>query len=67
MPTWLPAKSGYVHLKNPRIHRLTEITPFYKAHVTPWITLQPDLQYIANPSGIYGDSLTVGLRYQVSF
>jgi len=38
---------------------------FYKAFVTPNITLQPDLQYIVSPSGLYSDSLVVGLRCQM--
>ncbi len=29
-------------------------------------TLQPDLQYIASPSGIHRDALAVGLRFQVT-
>ena len=38
---------------------------FYKAKGSRRITLQPDLQYIASPSGIYRDSLAVGVRCQV--
>lgn len=39
---------------------------FYKAEVTPCMSVQPDLQYIANPSGIYRDALVVGLRFEVA-
>jgi len=38
---------------------------FYKAHLTPWATVQPDLQYVASPSGLYRDSLVVGLRFEI--
>lgn len=44
----------------------TVIEIFYKGQLTPRLSLQPDLQYIASPSGIYRDSLAVGLRFQVS-
>jgi len=39
---------------------------FYKAEITPRIRIQPDLQYIATPSGIHRDALAVGLRFQVT-
>ena len=42
------------------------IEVFYKAQVTPWMLLQPDLQYIVSPSGIYRDSVAVGFRFEVS-
>lgn len=45
----------------------TAIELFYKAHITEWSTIQPDLQYVFSPSGIYRDSVVVGLRYQVVF
>jgi porin len=38
---------------------------FYKAHVTPWATVQPTLQFISSPSGIYRDSLVAGVRFQI--
>jgi len=38
---------------------------FYKIQWTPWMTLQPVLQYISSPSGIYRDSFVVGLRFQI--
>jgi len=44
---------------------VTEV--FYKAQLAPRVSLQPDLQYIASPSGIFRDSLAVGLRYQVAW
>ena len=39
---------------------------FYRAEVTPRISIQPDLQYIATPSGIHRDALAVGVRFQVT-
>lgn len=38
---------------------------FYKAQITPRISFQPDLQYIASPSGIYRDALALGVRFQL--
>jgi porin len=53
----------------------TVIEATYKAHVTDWLTLQPDAQYVVNPNahipGQFGakrlpDALIVGLRATVS-
>lgn len=41
----------------------TEI--FYKAQLTPRVSLQPDLQYISSPSGIYRDAFVAGVRFQL--
>lgn len=38
---------------------------FYKARITPRVSLQPDIQYIVTPSGIYPDALAIGMRFQV--
>ena len=43
----------------------TAVELFYKARITPWMSLQPDVQYIASPSGIHRDALAVGLRFEV--
>ena len=43
---------------------VTEV--FYKAELNSRLSLQPDLQYIASPSGILRDSLAVGLRFQIT-
>ena len=45
----------------------TVVEVFYKATINPWLRIQPDLQYIASPSGIYRDALAVGLRFEVGF
>ncbi len=47
--------------------RETDIELFYKAQVTEWATLQPDLVYICNPSGNGTDALLVGLRTEIVF
>jgi len=38
---------------------------FYKAHIKPWATVQPVIQYISSPSGVYRDSIVAGMRFQV--
>jgi porin len=43
----------------------TVVELFYKAQLTPRVSLQPDLQYIATPSGIHRDALVAGVRFQV--
>lgn len=40
---------------------------FYKIALTPWITIQPDLQYIVNAGGLYPDALVGTLRADISF
>lgn len=39
---------------------------FYKAALTENLALQPDLQYIARPSGQYRDALVLGLRFELA-
>ncbi len=43
----------------------TNIELFYKAQLLPYLTIRPDLQYVANPSGRYRDALVFGLRFEV--
>lgn len=38
---------------------------FYRLQHTPRIAWQPDLQYIASPSGLYRDALVAGVRLEV--
>jgi porin len=45
----------------------TVVEVFYKAQITPRVRLQPDLQYVGTPSGIYRDALVAGVRFQVDF
>ena len=44
----------------------TVVELFYKTQLTPRLMIQPDLQYIASPSGIYRDALAVGLRFELA-
>lgn len=41
----------------------------YRAPVTDWLTLQPDVQYVRNPNAdtAIDDALVVGLRFEISF
>jgi porin len=47
----------------------TVIEATYKVQVTPWWTVQPDFQYIFNPSGEQGshDATILGLRTSITF
>lgn len=45
----------------------TAVETFYKLQYSPAISFQPDLQYIANPGGLYRDALLPGLRFEVIF
>ena len=40
---------------------------FYKVQLTPWSSLQPDLQYIAHPGGQYPSALVGTLHLKVIF
>ncbi|QDU56512.1 carbohydrate porin [Aeoliella mucimassa] len=42
----------------------TALEWFYLYEATPWLQLQPDLQYIVTPGGSGRDALVVGLRFQ---
>ena len=41
----------------------------YRAPVTDWLTLQPDLQYVINPGGrpALGNALILGFRAEIGF
>jgi len=43
----------------------TVVELFYRAQLTPWLALEPDLQLIVNPGGHGDDSLVLGLRFTV--
>ena len=49
----------------PDISSETAIELFYKARLTKWADLQPDLQYIAKPSGRERDAFAVGMRFEI--
>ena len=40
---------------------------FYKARLRPWLSIQPDLQYIARPNGLERDALVAGARFEAVF
>lgn len=40
----------------------------YRAALTPWLALQPDLQFVIDPGGIHiADALVLGMRFEVDF
>lgn len=45
----------------------TAIEAFYRFYISKWFYLQPDVQYIMNPSGMYPNSVAVGLRTVLTF
>ena len=49
-----------------RTNQETAVELFYKAELTPRVSIQPDLQYIVTPSGIHRDALAAGVRFQVT-
>ncbi len=50
--------------EGPRGEDETMIELFYKVRLGPHIVIQPDLQYIASPGGLYTDSFVAGIRFQ---
>ncbi len=51
-----------------REHTETAVEVYYKAQVTAWLAVQPDLQYIANPGGdTAGNALVLGGRMEFVF
>lgn len=45
----------------------TAVEAFYRFQVTPWFYLQPDVQFISRPSGLYDSSMAFGLRSVITF
>jgi porin len=43
----------------------TVVEVFYRARLTAWFSLQPDLQFVANPGGDGRNALAVGLRFGI--
>jgi porin len=54
---------------NPGSTAETVLEATYKCQVAPWWSIQPDFQYIVNPSGVDGshNAVVVGLRTSVAF
>jgi porin len=46
----------------------TAVELFYKAQITPWLSLKPDIQYISNPGGAgLDDAWVATLRLELVF
>lgn len=45
----------------------TDFELFYQANVTPWLTVQPDIQYFNNPAGDGRNAFAIGLRSTITF
>jgi porin len=45
----------------------TVVELYYRAELASRLRVQPDLQYIATPSGIYRDALAIGFRFQMEW
>ncbi len=43
------------------------IEGFYTAQITPWLSVQPDLQYIIHPGGIYQNALVATVQVGIQF
>lgn len=50
-----------------RIGSETVLEAFYRVQISPWFYLQPDVQFIMNPGGMYDNSVAVGLRSVITF
>ena len=53
--------------RSERAETIAELT--YRTPLSPWLTIQPDVQYVMNPGGDPGvrDALVLGLRAEVGF
>lgn len=45
----------------------TVVEAFYRIQFTPWFYMQPDVQLIMNPGGMYENSVAIGLRSVIAF
>lgn len=43
------------------------VEAFYKARLSDWLAIQPDVQYITTPSGMQRDAFVVGVRFEAIF
>lgn len=50
-----------------RVGSETVVETFYRFKVNNWFYLQPDLQFIMSPGGIYANSVAVGIRSVITF
>ena len=58
---------AWARLNTPGPDEETAIELFYKFQFKPRLSVQPDLQYIASPSGVERDAFVAGTRFQVVF
>lgn len=45
----------------------TVVEAFYRMFITKWFYIQPNVQFINNPSGMYDSSVAVGIRSVITF
>ncbi|HBH18101.1 MAG TPA: hypothetical protein DDX14_04035, partial [Cyanobacteria bacterium UBA9579] len=45
----------------------TAIELFYTAQITPWLSVQPDMQFVINPGGKGKDAMIFGVRTVINF
>lgn len=50
-----------------RVGSETVLEAFYRIQFNPWFYLQPDIQFIMNPGGVYDNSVAIGLRTVITF
>lgn len=50
-----------------RVGSETVIEAFYRVQVNKWFYLQPDVQFIMNPGGMYDNSVAIGIRSVITF
>lgn len=50
-----------------RIGDETFIETFYRFHINKWFYLQPDVQFIMHPNGMFDNSIAIGLRSVITF
>ena len=64
-----PFRRRYALVGNPLNRREVIIEATYRAPLTPWLSVQPDVQYVINPGGqpATAAALIFGLRAQVGF
>ena len=59
------AGAGWVGLDQGGTDQEIMVEVFYKARINDSLSIQPDLQYVSTPSGIYPDAFVAGLRVQL--
>lgn len=50
-----------------RVGSETVIEAFYRLKINNWFYIQPDIQFIMNPGGIYQNSVAAGIRSIITF